>query len=136
MCIRDSPYIVYVGDSINKEAGTLNVDDIAFNYKKTSPNHIYVGSKRRTLQIEKTNQPIELSGDLSQVFNFYENGWKGRLAKELITSVPLLNQLNIMLKNTKPVTTSDHHEGSKIDIKFKQETSTYIELMNLLSAGI
>jgi hypothetical protein len=131
-----NPYIVYVGDSINQEAGTLNVDDIAFNYKKTSPNHIYLGSTSRTLQIEKTNQPIELSGDLSQVFNFDENGWKGRLAKELITSVPLLNQLNIMLKNTKPLTTSDDNEGSKIDINFKQETSTYIELMNLLSAGI
>ncbi len=131
-----NPDIVYISDSMNQESGTLNIDDIAFNYKKIDANHIYIGSTIRTLQIEKTNKPLEVGGDLSQVFNFNENGWKGRLAKELITSVPLLNQLNIMLKNTKPVSTSYYTEGSEIDIKFKQKTSTYIQLMNLLSAGI
>jgi hypothetical protein len=40
-----------------------------------------------------------------------------------------------MLENIEPVSTSDHNEGSKIDIKFKKKESAYIELMNLLSAG-
>ena len=131
-----NPELVYIADSINKDAGTLNVDDITFKYKKIQPNQIYIGSTIRTLQIEKTNKPIELIGDLSILFNFDENGWKGRLAKELITSIPLLNQMNITLENTQVVTTSHYNEGSKIDIKFKQKKSAYIELINVISAGI
>ena len=131
-----NPELVYIADSINEEAGTLNIDDIAFKYKKIQPNQIYIGSTIRTLQIEKTNKPIELIGDLSILFNFDENGWKGRLAKELITGVPLLNQMNITLENTQVVTTSHYNEGSKIDIKFKQKKSAYIELINVIFAGI
>jgi hypothetical protein len=89
----------------------------------------------RPIHIEKTQKPLEISGDISLIFNFSENGWKGRFAKAVITSIPLLNQLNIMLENIEPVSTSDHNEGSKIDIKFKKKESAYIELMNLLSAG-
>lgn len=127
--------IIYTADSSNQESGKLNIDDIVFKYKKIQSNNIYIGSMERAIHIEKTQKPLEISGDLSVIFNFSGNGWKGRLAKEIITSIPVLNQLNTMLKNIEPVSTSDHDEGSKIDITFKKKESAYIELMNLLTAG-
>lgn len=132
----NNPNFSYIADSINKESGTLNIDDIAFQYKKMPPNYIFIGSPERTIHIEKTNKSIELSGDLYRVFNFDEDGWKGRLAMEIITSVPFLNQLNVMLNKTRPISTIDDNQDSRIDIKFNHENSTFIELINLISSII
>jgi hypothetical protein len=129
----NDPLLSFSSDSTTHDSGTLKINDLSFNYKRISPFGIYIGSTDKRLSIEDTQQPFELSGDLSKLFTINDSGWKGILAKEIITSIPVLKALKSMLDNTASVKTDYRTNNTRIQIKFKNQESAYLELLKFFS---
>ena len=132
----DDPKIIYTAESKLKAYGTLKIDDVAFSIKKFNQNTIYIGTSLKDIGIKKTNSALRISGNLAQLFKFNDNGWRTRLAREVLTSVPLLKQLNKLFMNTLPVTTNYNEGSAQINIKFGNKTSVYTEILNLISSAL
>jgi hypothetical protein len=108
------------------------LDDVEFTYRLVDLNSIYLSTNNRILDVTKTSGSIELGGDLSQILKLNDAGWKGILANEMITGIPVLNELKMLLSELSPVTTHSKNE-SIITLQLAGNQSIYSYLFSILS---
>ena len=116
----------------SKETGVMKLDDVEFTYHRLNLNSIYLSTNNRIMDLTKTSGSIELGGDLSQILKLNDTGWKGILANEMITGIPVLNELKMLLSELSPVTTHSKNE-SIITLQLAGDQSIYSYLFSILS---
>ena len=116
----------------SKKTGVMALDDVEFTYRLVDLNSIYLSTNNRILDVTKTSGSIELGGDLSQILKLNDAGWKGILANEMITGIPILNELKMLLSELSPVTTHSKNE-SIITLQLAGNQSIYSYLFSILS---
>ena len=112
--------------------GLLMLNDVEFLFRKINPNSIYLSTNNRALNLEKTTNTVELSGDLSQIFKLNDNGWKGILANEIISGIPLLNEIKFFIDSFIPMSTKHNNHESIITMQISDEHSIYAHLLSIL----
>ena len=112
----------------------LQVGSIKFKIEQVNNYTFYLSTNNRNIELKQTNQPIEISGDLSQLFNFNDNGWKGMLAKEIISSVSFLNEIKVMFVNSNPIETEYKNQKTVISLSLKNNQSIYAHLISILGS--
>ena len=117
--------------SESKDSGTIKFDDVDLTYKLFNSNSIYISTNNRTMELTETSGSIELGGDLSQLLRLNDKGWKGILANEMITGIPILNELRMFLTQLHPTTTHSENE-SIITLKLEGNQSIYSYLFSML----
>ena len=117
--------------SESKDSGTIKFDDVDLTYKLFNSNSIYISTNNRTMELTETSGSIELGGDLSQLLRLNDKGWKGILANEMITGIPILNELRMFLTQLHPTTTHSENE-SIITLKLEGDQSIYSYLFSML----
>ena len=117
-----------------EDSGSLFIDSVEFSYQYINARSIFLSTNNRILNLRKTTKPIILSGDLSQLLRFNDNGWKGMFATEIISNVPILNELKNMFQNTNPVITDYNQEKTIIKVKLANNQSVYGHLISILTS--
>ena len=117
--------------SESKEAGIIQFNDVEFTYMLFNSNSIYLSTNNRIMDLTETSGSIEFGGDLSQILKLNDTGWKGILANEMITGIPILNELKMLLSELSPVTTHSNDE-SIITLQLAGNQSIYSYLFSIL----
>lgn len=118
--------------SESNAGGVIHFDDVEFAYKIFNSNCIYLSTNNRKMYITKTSGDIELGGDLSQILKLNDTGWKGVLANEMITGIPILNEFKMLLSELSPITTHSNGE-SIITLQLDGNRSIYSYVFSILS---
>lgn len=114
----------------SKETGVIQLDDVELTYYLFNLNCIYLSTNNRIMDLTKTSGSIELGGDLSQILKLNDTGWKGILANEMITGIPILNEFKMLLSELSPVTTHSKNE-SIITLQLSGNQTIYSYLFSI-----